>query len=274
MSKLSSPQSDLSTVKQQQKHAWESGDLGMFSKTIVVVSELLCEAVDLRSGHKVLDVASGTGNTAIAAARRWCDVTAVDFVQALLDQARRRAEVEAFDISVVQSDAENLPFKEATFDVVLSTFGSMFAPDQERAAAELLRVCRPGGKVGMANFPPNSFAGEFFRTMARYAPPPRGLKPSVLWGLEDRLHDLFGEKAATVELKRRTFFFRYASPEHWLEVFRTYFGPVRSVFHSLDPARAERLSAELLGVVNHFNRSDDVTVVAPCDYVEVVVLKR
>ncbi len=246
----------------------------MFSKTIVLVSELLCEAVDLRSNQKVLDVAAGTGNTAIAAARRWCDVTAVDFVQGLLEQARRRAEVEAFTISVAQGDAENLPFKDSSFDVVLSTFGSMFAPNQERTAGELLRVCRPGGKVGMTNFPPDSFAGEFFRAMARYAPPPRGVKPSVLWGLEDRLHDLFGAGASTIDLRRRTFFFRYASPQHWLDVFRTYFGPVRSAFQTLDTARTERLSTQLLNVVGHFNQATDGTVVAPCDYVEIVVLKR
>ncbi|MBA3628073.1 MAG: class I SAM-dependent methyltransferase [Actinobacteria bacterium] len=274
MSRSSPPTSDFSKVKQQQKDAWESGDLGMFSKTIVLVSELLCEAVDLRSNQKVLDVAAGTGNTAIAAARRWCDVTAVDFVQGLLEQARRRAEVEAFSISVAQGDAENLPFKDSSFDVVLSTFGSMFAPNQERTAVELLRVCRPGGKVGMTNFPPDSFAGEFFRAMARHAPPPRGIKPSVLWGLEDRLHDLFGAGASSIDLRRRTFFFRYASPQHWLDVFRTYFGPVRSAFQTLDTARAERLSTQLLNVVGHFNQATDGTVVAPCDYVEIVVLKR
>jgi ubiquinone/menaquinone biosynthesis C-methylase UbiE len=268
------PSVDLHKAKLGQQEAWGSGELGKFAATIVIVSETLCETLDMRAGQKVLDVATGTGNTAIAAARRWCVAIGIDFVGELLRTARNRALVEGMSVSFVEGDAEAIPFEGESFDVVASTFGSMFAPDHERAAGELIRTCRPGGKIGMTNFPPDSLAGEFFRTTARYVPPPRGLRPSVLWGLKDYLHQLFRESAAEISIQRRSLYFRYLSPEHWLNTFRIHFGPVRSAFEQLDDRRQRRLSADLLRLIDHFNISGDDTVVAPCDYVEVVIVKR
>ncbi len=265
---------DLDHVKQGQQQAWGLGELATFSKTLVVVSELLCEAVDLRAGQKILDVATGSGNTAIAAARRWCDVVGIDFVPALLEHGRRRAAVEALPVTFSEGDAEAIPFAGASFDVVLSTFGAMFAPNQEQVASELLRVCRPGGKIGMTNFPPDSFAGQFFLTNAKYLHPPRGVKPPTLWGVEERLHQLFGDGADDILMTRRPFFFRYRSAQHWLDVFRTDFGPMRAIFEALDEDNQEKLGGELIRLLKSFNVSGDATIVAPCDYIEVVIVKR
>jgi ubiquinone/menaquinone biosynthesis C-methylase UbiE len=265
---------DLHKAKLGQQKAWASGELGTFAATIVFVSESLCETLDMRAGQKVLDVATGTGNTAIAAARRWCETIGIDFVGDLLKAARNRASVEGMSVSFVEGDAEAIPFGDGSFDVVVSTFGSMFAPDHERAAGELIRTCRPGGKIGLTNFPPDGLAGEFFRTTARYVPPSRGLRPSVLWGTKDYLHQLFGESASEIRIQRRSLYFRYLSPEHWLDTFRIHFGPVRSVFEQLDDRRQLRLSDDLLRLIDRFNISGDDTVVAPCDYLEVVIIKR
>ena len=265
---------DLAEVKSGQQEAWASGDLAVFANTIVIVSELLCEAMDLRAGQKVLDVATGTGNTAIAAARRFCDVTGVDFAPPLLERARERAAVERLPVTFLDGDAEDIPFPDASYDIVLSTFGTMFAPNQEKVASELLRVCRPGGKIGTTNFPPDSFASEFFRVMARYAPPPRGVRPAILWGVEDRLRELFGDHISALQMTRRTLWFRYRSAEHWVEVFRGNFGPVKAAFEELEPAKQERLAADLVQLVESWNESGDDAIKSKCDYVEVVVTKK
>jgi len=270
----SKPGPDLQAIKTRQRGAWSAGDYAIVGTTLQIVGESLCEALDLRSGSKVLDVAAGNGNASLAAARRWCDVTATDYVGTLLERARERAEAEHLPIACQEADAENLPFADASFDAVVSTFGVMFTPDQERAAAEMLRVCRPGGKVGLANWTPEGFIGQLFKTIGRHVPPPAGAKSPALWGTQARLDELFDPKLSSVAAQPRHFVFRYRSPEHWLEIFRTYYGPVLKAFEALDTAAQSALKIDLLALIDRFNRSGDGTMVVPGEYLEVVVTKR
>lgn len=265
--------SDLTAIKQRQQQTWASGDYAVVGSPLVIMGELLCEAVDLRAGQRVLDVASGNGNAALSAARRFCRVTGIDYVPALLERGRERAAAEGLEVTFVEGDAEDIPFPDASFDVVLSTLGSMFAPDQERVAGEMLRVCRSGGKIGMANWTPDGFIGQMFRVTTRYTPPPPGLKPPVLWGTEERLRELFGNDVASMTAQRRSFVFRYRSFDHWLEVFRGYYGPMLKAFQSLDLDRQDAYAADLRSLVAQFNRSGDETMVVPSEYLEVVALK-
>jgi SAM-dependent methyltransferase len=265
---------DFTALKQRQQQMWASGDFAMVATGIIMVGELLCESVDLRSGQKVLDVATGSGNTALAAARRWCDVTGIDFVPALLERARERAACERLPITFQEGDAENLPFADGSFDVVLSTFGAMFGPDQEKVASELLRVCRPKGKIGMANWTLDSFVGETQRLAARYLPPPPDVKSPMLWGTEARLQELFGDSISSLQVTRRSFVFRFRSEQHWLEFQQSYLGPVRQLFEALDPTQQEQLSRDAIEVVRRFNRSGDETVVLPSDYLEVAAVRQ
>jgi SAM-dependent methyltransferase len=262
---------DLVALKSRQQGAWSSGDYAVIGTTLQIVGESLCEAMDLRAGQSVLDVAAGNGNATLAAARRWCDVTSTDYVAALLDRGRDRARAEHLDVTFLPADAEALPFADASFDAVLSTFGVMFTPDQNRAAAEMLRVCRPGGRIGLANWTPDGFIGQVFKTLGSHLPPPAGVKSPALWGTEARLAELFA--GATVQATRRDFVFRYRSPRHWLEVFRTWYGPVLKAFAALDPAGQARLEADLLALIERLNRSGDGTMVVPGTYLEVVIVK-
>ncbi|SFC40048.1 Methyltransferase domain-containing protein [Bosea sp. CRIB-10] len=264
---------DHEAIKLRQHGAWSSGDYAVVGTTLQIVGERLCEALDLRGGQAVLDVAAGNGNASLAAARRWCDVTSTDYVATLLERGRERAVAEHLDIVFREADAEALPFADGQFDAVMSTFGVMFTPDQERAAAELLRVCRHGGKIGLANWTPDGFIGHLFRTIGTYVPPAPGLRSPALWGTEQRLAELFGSAGAAIQTRRRDFVFRYRSPDHWLQVFSGYYGPVLKVFGALDePARAA-LTRDLMALVEQFNRSGDSTVVVPSSYLEVVVTR-
>jgi SAM-dependent methyltransferase len=263
---------DIATIKQRQQTAWAAGDYAAVGVRLLLTAELLCEAVDLRAGERVLDVACGNGNAALAAARRFCQVTGVDYVPALLERARERARAEGLEASFQEADAEALPFPDASFDVVLSTCGAMFAPDQEQTASELLRVCRPGGRIGMVNWVPDGYVGELFRTIGRYLPPPPGLRPPVLWGSEDRLRELFGPEVA-ISAPRRTFLWRWPSPEHQAEFFATFYGPANRAVAALAADRAVDLKADMVEVARSFDVSDDDTLVLRQDYLEAVIRK-
>jgi ubiquinone/menaquinone biosynthesis C-methylase UbiE len=274
MLQAAAPQTiDHAAIKLRQHGAWSSGDYAIVGTTLQIVGERLCEALDLRSGQAVLDVAAGNGNASLAAARRWCDVTSTDYVAALLERGRERAAAERLDIAFREADAEALPFPDGQFDAVMSTFGVMFTPDQERAAAELLRVCRHGGKIGLANWTPDGFIGHLFKTIGQYVPPAPGLRSPALWGTQERLTELFGSAGDSVQTTRRDFVFRYRSPEHWLQVFSSYYGPVLKVFGALDQPAKAALTRDLMALVDQFNRSGDTAVVVPSSYLEVVVTR-
>lgn len=264
---------DLDAVRRRQQEAWAAGDFSMIATQQLIVGELLCEAVDVHPRQKVLDVATGSGNTALAAARRGGEVTGIDFVPALLDRGRERAAAERLRITFQEGDAQDIPFSDGAFDIVLSTFGAMFAPDQERTASELLRVCRTGGKVGMANWTPDGTIGEMFRTLARFVPPPAGLKPPSLWGTEARLRELFGRGVSAIQATRRNTKIRHTSIERWLEFNRRYLGPNQKAFEALDASGQEALARALTDLMRRANRSGDATLVAPSDYLEVVAVR-
>jgi SAM-dependent methyltransferase len=265
---------DLSALKIRQQAAWASGDYARIGTTLQIVGENLCEALDVRAGQKVLDVAAGNGNASLAAARRWCDVVATDYVPELLDRARERAVAERLRIRFLEADAEALPFPHASFDVVVSTFGVMFTPDQERAAAEMLRVCKSGGKIGMANWTPDSFIGHVFKTIGKYLPLPAGARSPALWGSTTRLNELFGAHATNVQAISRNFVFRYRSSEHWLEAFRAFYGPVLKAFAALDMPTQAGLQRDLLMLVERFNHSGDRYMVVPSEYLEIVITRK
>jgi ubiquinone/menaquinone biosynthesis C-methylase UbiE len=269
-----SPAPDFAAIKTRQQGVWSSGDYAVVGTTLQIVGESLCEALDLRAGQKVLDVAGGNGNASLAAARRWCDVTSTDYVSALLERGRARAAADGLTMAFREADAEALPFADASFDVVVSTFGVMFTPDQERAAAEMLRVCRPGGKIGLANWTPEGFIGQLFKTIGKHVSPPAGLKSPALWGTRARLAELFEPQAATIQSAQRDFVFRYRSPQHWLEIFRTYYGPTHKAFAALQPAAQTALERDLLDLIARFNRASDGTMVVPSEYLEIVIARR
>lgn len=265
---------DLKALKTRQQGAWSSGDYAIIGTTLQIVGETLCEALDLRAGQTVLDVAAGNGNVSLAAARRWCEVTATDYVPALLERAVERADAERLSLAFQEADAEALPFSDGAFDAVVSTFGVMFTPDQDKAAAELIRVCRSGGKIGLANWTPESFIGHVFKTIGRYVTPPAGARSPALWGTAARIGELFGPHASGIQALPRYFVFRYRSAEHWLEIFRTYYGPVLKTFAALEPLAQVSLERELIDLVRQFNRSDDGTMVVPSEYLETVIVRR
>jgi SAM-dependent methyltransferase len=219
----------------------------------------------------VLDVAAGNGNASLAAARRWCEVTATDYVAALLAHAEARAGANGFTIAFKEADAEALPFADASFDAVVSTFGVMFTPDQDKAASEMRRVCRPGGKIGLANWTPTGFVGQMFKILGQYLPPPAGTKSPALWGTRDRLAELFAD-ARSIRVEPRHFVFRYRSPTHFVDVFGTYYGPIVTALRALDSERRNLLAADLQELIGRMNRAEDGTMAVPGEYLEVVVL--
>lgn len=268
------PVADLAALKLKQQAAWSAGDYAVIGTTLQIVGETLCEALDLRAGERVLDVAAGNGNATLAAARRWCDVVSTDYVGALLERGKARASAEGLAVQFEEADAENLPYADASFDVVLSTFGVMFTPNQQRAASELARVCKSGGTIGLANWTPPGFIGELFKLIGRYIPPPTGVRSPSLWGTEECLRELFDERIATLKTERKNFVFRYRAPQHWLDTFRTYYGPVQKAFLAVGAAREEALAADLIRLVQQFNHATDGAMVVPSEYLEVVIRKR
>lgn len=268
------PRPDLKAIKTRQQATWASGDFGVVGTTLQIVGESLCEAVDLHAGESVLDVAAGNGNASLAAARRFAVVTSTDYVPELLEQGRKRAEGDRLPMEFKVADAEDLPFDDEQFDVVLSTYGVMFAPNQDQAAAEMLRVVKAGGRIGLANRAPEGFPGELFRTIAAFVPPPAGLKSPMGWGTEPRLVQLFGTRAADIRCERRYFMFRYRSAEHFVEVFRNFYGPTHKVFAALDAENQQALHKRLLELLARFNRAGSKALVVPAEYLEVVITKR
>jgi ubiquinone/menaquinone biosynthesis C-methylase UbiE len=271
---LTQVQPDLAALKTRQQGAWSSGDYAVVGTTLQIVGEELCEALDLRSGQKVLDVAAGNGNVTLAAARRWCEVVSTDYVPSLLERGRSRAAADGLSIQFREADAEALPFADASFDAVVSTFGVMFTPDQDKAAAELARVSKRGGKIGLANWTPEGFIGQLFKTLGKYLPPPAGAKSPALWGTEARIKEMFGASAASIRAERRNFNFRYRSPEHFLDIFKSYYGPMLKAFAALDAANQQGLRDDLFALIARTNRAEDGTMVVPGEYLEVVITKR
>ena len=270
---VSSIPADLAAVKARQRLAWSAGDYAAVGTTLQIVGEQLCETVDLRAGSRVLDVAAGNGNVTLAAARRFCDVTSTDYVPALLERGAARALAEGLDVRFMEADAEALPFEDGSFDVVLSTFGVMFTPDQPRAAAEMARVCRPGGTIGLSNWTPAGFIGQVFALLGRYLPPPPGVNPPSRWALREALEHWFGPTAQSIVLYPRHFMFRYPSPDHFLTWFRDYYGPIHKAYAALGD-RAQDFDADLRALLTARNLAGDGTLVLPSDYVDVVIRRR
>jgi ubiquinone/menaquinone biosynthesis C-methylase UbiE len=264
---------DLTAITQRQQRVWSAGDFSRVGTLNVLHAELLCESLDLLPGERVLDVAAGSGNASLAAARRFCEVTATDFVPELLELAERRAALERLPLTVRVADAQDLPFPAESFDVVISTFGAMFAPDQERTARELLRVCRAGGRIGMNNWHPESFIGDVFRTIASHVAPSPGLRSPLEWGSEQRIRDLFGAGVHSLRLQPREYVWRFVSPEHMLDYFQRWYGPTTVAFAALEANAQEGLARDLLGVYSRHNRAGDAALVAPSAYVEVTAVK-
>jgi SAM-dependent methyltransferase len=268
------PTLDFAAIKQRQQATWASGDYAVIGATLQIVGETLAEAADVRAGEAVLDVAAGNGNASLAAARRFANVTSTDYVPMLLDKGRARARGEGLTLQFRQADAEALPFGDASFDVVLSTFGVMFTPDHASAAREMLRVVRPGGRIALANWTPGGFIGRVFKVIGAHVPPPAGVQSPALWGTEPHLVELFGTQAAQIRCERRHFNFRYRSAAHWIEVFRTLYGPVHKAFAALDATGAQSLERALTALLDELNVGGPHSLVVPGEYLEIVITKR
>jgi len=263
----------LAAIKTRQQAAWSSGDYAVVGTTLQLVGELLAEACDLRHDETVLDVAAGNGNATLAAARRGCRVTSTDYVGALLDRGAQRARAEGLQVDFQVADVEALPFPDGSFDAVLSTFGVMFAPDHAKSAAEMARVCRPGGRIGMANWTPEGFVGQMFKTLGWHVPPPAGVQPPSRWGVKAHLESLFGDKAAAIDVTQRHFNFRYRSAAHFIDVFRTWYGPVHKAFATLGPDAARALEGDLTELLNGMNVAATGSLVVPGEYLEIVITR-
>ena len=268
------PAPDLAAIKQKQQATWASGDFAVIGTTLQIVGETLAEAVDVRAGERVIDVAAGNGNATLAAARRFADVTSTDYVPALLEKGAARAAAEGLAVTFRHADAEELPFEDGSFDVALSTFGAMFTPDHTRPAREMLRVLRSGGRIGLANWTPEGFIGQLFKTIGAYLPPPAGLKSPALWGTEPHIVELFGAQAADIRTARRHFNFRYHSAAHWVQIFRDYYGPTLKAFAALEEQARQSLEADIVALLERLNVAGGHSLVVPGEYLEVVVVKR
>jgi SAM-dependent methyltransferase len=272
--RMTATEPNFDVIKQRQQATWASGDFAVIGTTLQIVGELLAEAADVRAGERVLDVAAGNGNATLAAARRFAQVTSTDYVQGLLDKGAARARAEGLTVQFQPADAEALPFADRSFDVVLSSFGAMFTPDQTRCAGELLRVVRGGGRIGLANWTPNGFIGQLFKVIGAHVPVPAGLKSPALWGTETHLQALFGDQAARLHCERRHFNFRFLSAAHWVQVFRDFYGPTHKAFAALDAAGQAALEADIVALLEAMNTAGRSSLVVPSEYLEVVITTR
>ena len=269
-----SAQPDFAAIKTKQQATWASGDFAIIGTTLQIVGETLAEAVDVRAGERVLDVAAGNGNATLAAARRFAEVTSTDYVPALLEKGKARADAEGLKVAFQVADAEDLPYESGSFDVVLSTFGAMFTPDHTRPAREMLRVIRNGGRIGLANWTPEGFIGQLFKIIGAYIPPPAGLKSPALWGTEPHIVTLFGSQAADIRCARKMFNFRYRSSAHWIQIFRDFYGPTLKAFAALDGGKQAALQKDITGLLERLNTAGTSSLVVPGEYLEVVIVKR
>ncbi len=265
---------DFAAIKSKQNAAWASGDYARIGTTLQIVGEDLAESMNLKPGSNVLDVAAGNGNATLAFARRWCDVTSTDYVDALLARGRARGEAEGHQIAFQVADAEQLPFPDASFDAVVSTFGVMFTPNQAKSASELIRVCRPGGKIGMANWTPEGFIGQVFKTLGKHVAPPAGVGSPALWGTKPWIEQHFAAKAGRIAVESKAFIFRYRSPDHFMDIFRTYYGPVHKAFLTLDLTQQAALAKDLMATIASFNTAADGSMRVPSAYAEIVITKQ
>jgi len=261
-------------IKFKQQATWASGDYAKVGSTLQITGEQLCESMGLTAGASVLDVAAGNGNASLAAARRFCQVLSTDYVPELLQKARVRAEAEGFPMEFQTVDAENLPFQDRSFDNVISTFGVMFAPDQAQVAKELIRVCKPVGKIGLSNWTPDSFIGELFKVIGKFIAPPPGISSPALWGSEAFIHAHFSSDTESIAMTEREFHFVYQSPQHWLDVFRRFYGPTHKAFEAFDENKQRELAGEILELIGRFNQAQDGTMRVPSTYLEVVAVRK
>lgn len=264
---------DFVAIKTKQQAMWASGDYGKVGSTLQITGENLCETLDLTSGNTLLDVAAGNGNITLAAARRYCRVTSTDYVPELLEQGKVRAAAEGWSIDFQQADAEQLPFADNYFDNVVSTFGVMFAPNQAQSAAELIRVCKSGGKIGLASWTPTGFIGRLFKIVGQYVAPPAGVQSPALWGTPEFIQQHFAAAAKDIEIVQRDYVFRYLSIDHWLEIFRHFYGPIHKLFNALSPEQQQALTQDIAALVSEFNRDKNGGFKVPSAYLEVVVTK-
>lgn len=271
---MTSTATDFAAIKKTQRAGWETGDYTRVGNTLQIIAERLVEAADVRAGQRVLDVASGQGNAAMAAARRFAEATGVDYATNLLAQGRERAAAENLPVTFTEGDAEQLPFPAEHFDLTLSTVGVMFAPNHQQAADELVRVTKPGGKIALASWTPSGMIGEMFKTVGGWAPPPAGVRPGTLWGTPEHLAELFGDRVEWVSLTKQDYVFRYHSPEHFSEWFRQYYGPITRLAGTLSEADLEKFADDLADVARQYNRADDGTLAAPSEYLEAVGIRR
>lgn len=265
---------DYEAIKDKQRAGWETGDYPRVGNTLQIIAELLVEAADVRAGQRALDVACGQGNAALAAARRFAEATGVDYAKNLLEQGRERAAAEHLPVTFLEGDAEQLPVPDASYDLVLSTVGVMFAPDHQRAADELVRVTAPGGRIALASWTPTGMIGQMFKVVSKWAPPPAGVRPPTLWGTEEHLAELFGDRVEWISLTKREYVFRYHSPEHFSEWFREFYGPITRLAGTLSAEDLAKFAAELADVPRQFNRADDGTVAGAAEYLEAVGVRR
>ena len=264
----------FAAIKQKQQATWASGDYAVVGTTLQIIGESLAEAADIRAGERVLDVGAGNGNVTLAAARRFANVTSTDYVPALLDKGRERARAEGLSVRFLEADVENLPFEDSSFDVVVSTLGSMFAPDHSRTASEMMRVLRSGGRIGLASWTPQGFIGRLFKTIGAHVPPPAGVKSPALWGTEAHMQELFGEQAQEIRCEPRHFNFRYLSAAHFMQIFRDYYGPTHKAFNALDDAGKQALERDIVALLGELNTAGAASLVVPSEYLEVVITKR
>lgn len=269
----STPTPDFTAIKGRQQKTWGSGDYHQIAAIIVPIAERLCDIIDLRADEQVLDVATGSGNAAIAAARRMTSVTGVDYVPSLLERGRQRAQAEGVSVTFIEGDAEALPVDDGAYDVVLSTVGVMFAPNQQQAANELLRALRPGGRIGLANWTPEGWIGELLRTVGRHVAPPAGVRSPSYWGTEDGVRSLLGSGTSSLEMSRQMFVWRFASGQQFLDLFRDFYGPTFKAFEALDESGKQALAEDLLQTVTRYATHENGTLLIPAEYLEVVAVK-